>query len=124
LSKVKGAILQVDEHPMREIADKIWGINIVRNAADLAAAPESVQEAFKMYQTVPPYVLRCGSCGEPMKKVKGMAVMRLRDTTDLIPVSLCGRCIKEPVAKNISKRVFCTMTGFDRKSVDWKETLN
>lgn len=124
MSKVTGVILSTDEHPLRELAHLIWGTNIVRTAADIAAAPPSIGEAFQKFKTTPSFTLRCGCCGEPMRKVKGMAVLRLnKPDMEMIPVGLCKECLQESDDNKLHKRILKELTGLDRKVVDWKDTL-
>lgn len=114
------------EHPMSEIAHLIFGTNIVRTIHDLAGAPASLKSLFRTIRTKPePYSIRCGCCGEPMRRAKGMAVFRLIPNDvwpEMMPFGLCAECLDEKDDNELHRRIIKMMTGLDRQVVNWKDT--
>jgi hypothetical protein len=126
---MKGTLIRTGEHPLRDLAGVIWGINILRTGAAIRAAPPSVRDCYRMVKKMPSF--RCCCCGTESTKVGGMAVLRIVPpvnfpSVQMIPMAMCEECLRdEPVDNKLGPRIYKTLTGAEPKPFKvWKEMLH
>jgi hypothetical protein len=120
-------IVGIADHPLRDFAPYIYGVNVIRNAKQLRDAPQPVVDALSEMRALPKYTMRCGCCGEAMVKPKGLAVLRLHPSPgipSMIPVGICKQCLDGNSDTDITSKTVLTCVGVNRPSQEWRDTFH